>query len=210
MMLRRGSAISRLLAVAILLLLFLLSYRLLFAPLLDRYTANEQRIEQTSYLLQRYRDLDAQKPSLVDHLADLQEQKDTASGYWEGVSVAMTATKLQDRASQSVKTHGGDVISMQAIDLDGAEAEQARARTTLRMRLTTTMRGLAETIHDIETAVPYLFIDQLIITPERSRPSRISGTETAGQEPRLDVRLDVFGYALTGRLLSDDVEDADG
>ena len=210
MMLRQGSWSSRILAVAILVFLLLLGYRLLFNPLLDHYTANEQRIHQSSYLLQRYRELDGQKPSLADRLSALEEREDSANGYWQARSAAMTATLLQDQASRSVETHGGDVVSMQALDLDDGEVDQERARTTLRMRLNTTMRGLAEAIYDIETTVPYLFIDQLIVTPERSRTGRIGNAEADAKEPRLDVRLDVFGYALTKSPSLNEGEDADG
>jgi len=206
---RQGSWISRLMAISILLLLLLAGHRLLFTPLFDRYTANELRIEQMSDLLQRYRALEANKPALVQHLADIQNGDDLANGYWEGASAAMTATKLQDRASQSVKDHGGNVISMQAIDLSKAETDQARERATLRMRLATTVDGLAATMHDLETAIPYMFINELIITQERRRSGNFGQIDADEAEPTLDVRLDVFGFLSTEPASSDGPADAD-
>ena len=193
-MLHRGTWISRLAAVAILVLVVFLGSRLLVTPVLDRYFANEQRIEEMSDLLTRYRDLEAAKPALLDRLAALRSQDEVASGYWVGESDVQTVAKLQDRTAEAVEDHGGDVISMQTLDQADPEDAPAVSRTALRLRLATTVEGLARTVHDIETATPYIFIDRLIVTPQRSR-QRAVGNSHDGIRKELDVRLDLSAYA---------------
>ena len=196
MIVQTGSLLSRALAVAILALVLFGVYQLVIMPIWDRYAANEHRIVQMSNLLQRYQALEAERPTLEARLAEIENQDaQVQDGYWEGESDIQTATQLQDRALGAVEDHGGSMISMQALDAEDAEdgAPPVR-RTLLRMRLTTTIEGLAATVHDMETTVPYMFIDQLIITPQRSGRRFDGQPESGGREETLDVRLNVFGY----------------
>lgn len=209
-MVQPGTWISRTLAIAILVLVVLSVHSLVIMPLLDRYRTNEQRIAQMTNLLQRYRDLDATRPALEDRLAELQGLDDAARGYWEGESDVLTATELQDRASQAVFDSGGNVISMQPLDPVAAEDGLPIHRTSLRMRLATSIDGLATTVHDIETAVPYMFIDRLIITPARSRQSFRNDDEPSDEQEKLDVRLDVFGYVRERRPVVESAGASDG
>ena len=212
MMLQPGSWISRTLAIAILILALLAVHHFLFMPVWNRYAANEHRILQMGNLLERYRTLDAARPDIVDRLAEMQSRDELVTdGYWQGESDVQTATKLQDRASQSVKAEGGNVISMQTLDPEETEGQELPIRRALlKMRLATTLEGLAATVYDIETAVPYMFIDHLIVTPQRSG-RRIAGqTETSDQEQKLDVRLNVFGYVRDQSPPSAEIEEGEG
>lgn len=196
MMVQTGSWLSRTLAVAILAVGLFGLYHLVVMPVWDRYAANEHRIVQMSNLLQRYQALEAERPALETRLAEIGNQDELVrGGYWEGESDIQTATQLQDRASEAVEDHGGSMISMQALDAEEVEeGDLPVRRTLLRMRLATSLKGLAATVHDIETAVPYMFIDQLIIAPQRSGRRFDGQDETTEPEQTLDVRLNVFGY----------------
>jgi hypothetical protein len=194
MMLQPGTWVSRTLALAILALALLAGYRLVAAPLLERHAANDRRILQMSDLLQRYRDLEATRPALAERLAEIEERDEAAGGYWVGESDVQTAAELQDRASEAVEAFGGDVISLQSLDPVPVEEGLPIRRSLLKMRLATSVDGLAGAVHDLETTVPYLFIDQLIVTPQRSRQYINNRTEGTDSQDNLDVRLDVFGY----------------
>jgi hypothetical protein len=195
MILQPGTWISRTVALALLALALLALHRLVAAPLMARHAVNEQRILQLSDLVERYRDLEAIRPALAERLAEIAGQDEAASGYWQGESDVQTAAELQDRASAAVEAAGGSVISLQTLDPDPVEGGLPIRRTLLRMRLATTIEGLAGTIHEIETAVPYLFIEQLSVTAQRPRQYSSTASESIDQEPALDVMLDVFGYA---------------
>ena len=196
MMVQTGSWLSRTLAVAILALVLFGIYHLAVMPIWDRHVANEHRIMQMSNLLQRYRTLEAEGPALTTRLAEIENQDELVrEGYWQGESDIQTATQLQDRASGAVEDHGGSMISMQAIDADDVEeGDMPVRRTLLRMRLATTIEGLAATVYDIETTVPYMFIDELMIAPQRSGRRLDGQAESDEAKQMLDVRLNVFGY----------------
>jgi len=208
MIIQQGSVISRLLALVVLIVFILAAYQFVFVPITTRYVANDQRIEQMSTLLQRYRDLEAAKPTLTRRLAEVRHEDETAtSGFLEGESKVLTAASLQDRASQSVEAHGGNVISMQTMDPDEpGENDLPIYRMVLKMRLATTIQGLAAIVHDLETGVPYLFIEDLLIRSKRSTSRIRVGTEIAEPEPIMDVQLSIFGYVRDQATSPDESE----
>jgi hypothetical protein len=206
MILQPGTWISRTVALALLALALLAVHRFVAAPLLERYATNERRIQQMSDLLKRYRDLEVTRPALADRLAEIEDLDAAASGYWEGESDIQTAAELQDRASEAVEAAGGDVISLQTLDPVAVEGGLPIRRTLLRLRLATSVEGLAGAVQEIESTVPYMFIDQLIVTPQRSRQYINTTSEPADQEQTLDVRLDVFGYVRRSTEAADGTE----
>ena len=204
-----GSWLSRLVALAILMLLLLAAYQLIVQPALDLYKANDQRVTQMSNLLERYQRLATSQSLIADRLADIKEQGSSADGYWAGPSDALAAAQMQDRVSLVIEAHGGEVVSVQIINETTAEGSSSTRQAELGLRLATTMAGLAAIVHDLETTMPYMFIDRLIVTPERKRrASEANGGPAV--EPKLDVRLNVFGYVQQADLASDDPMARDG
>ncbi|MGI9499843.1 MAG: type II secretion system protein GspM [Geminicoccaceae bacterium] len=185
-----GSWSSRLAALALLALLLLGAYHLIAAPASSLYRANEERIAQQSDLLQRYQRLAAGRSGLADRLADLEDRGQSAGGYWSGPSNALAAAQLQDRASEAIEGNGGEVVSVQTKRAGEPEEGASARRAELGLRLSASVDELALILQDLETATPYIFIDRLIALPRRTRRN----VEEAGNEPELDVRLDVFGY----------------
>ena len=207
-MLRQGSWISRLAAFGILALVLLAGHQFLVSPLMARFSENEQQILQKSKLLEHYRALAHAEPALAERIAAAQRRDDGVGGYWEGGSDVQTAAKLQDRVSESVETHGGDVISVETIAAGDADATGGVRETRLRARISVTQGGLASILHDLESATPYMFIDRLAVTSNRSWRKTVRA-EAGEQEPRLDVRLDVFGY-VRGFAPPDEIAEAGG
>ena len=205
-MLRRGSLVSRVAAVAILGLVLLAVHQFLVMPVMARLAANEQQILHKSDLLQRYQTLEATRPALTDRLADIRSRDHAGKGYWQGVSAVRTAAKLQDRVSQSVEAYGGNMVSVQTLASGGTEEDDMleTRETRLRTRFTATHDGLAEILHAMESTTPYMFIDQLSVMSKRSRSNR-AGDNAADQAPKLEVWLDVFGYVRERPLPSDKI-----
>lgn len=210
MMLQEGTWPSRALAIAILLLVLLAGYHLLLTPVLERHAVNAARIDQLSRLVDGYRDLVATRPELAERLAESEGQDRAENGYWQGESAVRIAARLQDRVTRAIEAHGGRLVSVQTLKAEpGEDTEAGIQRTALNMRLTATVDGLASIMQEVEAATPYMFIDQLSVTQQRTR--RLRGqTDADDQASRLDVRLDVFGY-VQGQAPPDGVaEGADG
>lgn len=189
-MLRPGSLLSRIVAIALLWLALLLGHRLIVAPLWSAYREGEQSIEQLQGLLQRYRALAEQRTILAERLAEQERRAASVAGYLEGPSDALAAAQLQDRVKSVVEAAGGELRSTQILPAAPVDGDPGFRRTTLRVQFTVTIDGLAAALYELETGQPYLLIEDLTVREQRVRRRR----NQPASEPMLDVSLELFGY----------------
>jgi general secretion pathway protein M len=189
-MLRRGSLLSRILAVGLLGGVLLAGYGLVLAPVIAAYQEVAQEIDESRLLLQRYRNLASQQPELRARLAELEQQSAQVGGYLKGSSDALAAAELQDHARAVIESAGGNLRSTQILPADAAASKVPVRRATLRIQLAIDIKGLQKVLYQLETGQPYLFVDELTVRQQRiSRRSK-----EPEQEPVLDVSFEVFGY----------------
>ncbi len=189
-MLRRGSLLSRLLALGLLGGVLLAAYGLVLAPVIVAYQEVGQEIEEAQLLLQRYRSLASQRPELSARLAGLEQQAAKAGGYLKGPSDALAAAELQDHARAIIDGAGGSLRSTQILPVSAEDSKVPVRRATLRIQLGISIEGLQKVLYELETGQPYLFVDQLTVRQQRMRRR----SAEAEQEPVLDVSFEVFGY----------------
>jgi len=114
----------------------------------------------------------------------------TGSPFLEGHTQTIAGAALQQRVVAAVTAAGGDVLSSQ-LDLQGSDA--ARGLISLSVNCEIDQNKLQELIYDLETGMPFLFLDQLVVqTPQ------IGGKILVGSETRLHVQLDVSGQWQVG------------
>ena len=190
-MLQPSSLLSRTLALVILALALLGGARLVVAPLLAAFQDNASRIEEAEVLLQRYRALAEQRPTMADRIAAQQELAASAAGYLQGPSDALAAAQLQDRVKSVIEGAGGELRSTQILPAQPLEGDLGFRRTTIRVQIVVSVEGLAAILYELETGQPYLLIDDVTVRQERVRRRRRSEPES---EPMLDVNLELFGY----------------
>ncbi|MGH1481823.1 MAG: type II secretion system protein GspM [Geminicoccales bacterium] len=197
MMLRPGSLIAKMAAVAILVILLLASYQLIIQPLIGLYQTNRDKITRSYELLQRYQALADERPVLIERLASLDDDQEAFAGYLEGPSDALAAAQLQNLATDIIEATKGDIKSSQTLPVVVIEADPTVRRPGVKLRFETSIDGLAAALYDLETVEPHLFIDQMIVTSGRARRAHPETDE----DTKLDVRLDLFGYV---RLIADE------
>jgi general secretion pathway protein M len=185
--LQPSSLLSRTLALVMLALALLGGARLVVAPLLAAFQDNASRIEEAEVLLQRYRALAEQRPTMADRIAAQQEFAASAAGYLQGPSDALAAAQLQDRVKSVIEGAGGELHSTQILPARAMEGVAVIRRAALRVQFEVTIEGLAETLYELETGQPCLLIDQLSVREQRTR--RLDEAEL-----RLDVGLELSGY----------------
>jgi general secretion pathway protein M len=190
-MLQPGSLLSRTLAIVLLAAALFGGVRLVVAPLLAAYRDAAAEIEQADFLLQRYKALAEQRPSMAERLAEQQELVASAAGYLQGPSDALAAAQLQDRVKTVVEGAGGELRSTQILAAKPVEVDAKIRRAALRVQFVVTIEGLAQTLYELESGQPYLLIDALSVREQRVRSRRRNEPET---EARLDVSLELSGY----------------
>ena len=190
-MLRRGSPLSRLLALALLAMVPVLAYLLVVAPVIAAYRDAGEAIAQAQRFLQSYRERAEQRPQLAQLLTEAEDRAASVTGYLVAVDDALAAAELQDRVKGVVETAGGQLRSAQSLRVEPVDAVAGIRRAGLKVRFTAEIESLATILYELETGEPYLFVDALSIREPRRQRRRRDEPEPA---PELDVVVDLYGY----------------
>ena len=181
---------GRIIAVALLVAAVALPYRLIVAPLQEDYQQLTDEVEARRDMLARYQRLADSREALRQQLQALREDPASQAGYLTGDSETLVAAELQNVVRSIVERGGGRLESTQILP---AASEGAFRRVTLRVRMTTNTEGLSRILYDLESMLPYLFLDSLdIVSSER----RGRGTGQP-KDSSLSVSYDVFGFMRT-------------
>ena len=111
----------------------------------------------------------------------------SGSPFLEGRTVTIAGAWHQSSGfAQPVNDAGGNVLSSQ-VDLQGSETKQGYV--SLSANLEIEQSNLQQLLYDIETGMPFLFIDQLVVQMPQSAGKIGSGLDS----PRMRVQIDVSG-----------------
>jgi general secretion pathway protein M len=139
----------------------------------------------------------AEYAAAVDVLDQIEGRKPGASGlassadksgspFLEGRTVTIAGAALQQRVVAAVTEAGGNVLSTQ-VDLQGSETKQGYV--SLSANLEIIQSNLQQLLYDLETGMPFLFIDQLVV----QMPQTAGRVESATETTRMRVQIDVSG-----------------
>jgi general secretion pathway protein M len=177
---------SRVLAVGILAALLLLAFFGFVSPLLDAYRQAGAASEQYRNALEHTAHTGSDLAGLRAELARLKEHQASAVGFMQGSNPSLAAADLQNRIKSSVEAARGELRSTQILP---ARDEGAFRRISIRGQIAVNMAALQRVFYELESATPFLFLDNVEI---RSRPARRS--TGAEDDPVLEVRFDLYGY----------------
>jgi general secretion pathway protein M len=124
---------------------------------------------------------------MSDRLAAQEELAASAAGYLEGPSDALAAAQLQDRVKSVIEGAGGELRSTQILPAVAIDGDAGIRRTPLRVQFAASIGGLAETLYELESGQPYVFIEQLTVREQRRR-------DEPGTDGSLDTSLQLSGY----------------
>ncbi|HEY8031190.1 MAG TPA: type II secretion system protein GspM [Methylocella sp.] len=110
----------------------------------------------------------------------------TGSPFLEGPTVEVAGAALQQRVVAAVKEAGGNVLSSQ-VDLQGSQAKQGYV--SLSTSCEVGQDSLQHLLYDLESGMPFLFIDQLVI----QLPQTSSGAGVETEAARMRVQIDISG-----------------
>jgi general secretion pathway protein M len=110
----------------------------------------------------------------------------SGSPFLEGRTVTIAGAALQQRVVAAVRAAGGNVLSSQ-VDLQGAQAKQGYV--SLSANCEVGQDALQQLLYDLESGMPFLFIDQLVVQMPQSGGEAGVVTEAT----RMRVQIDVSG-----------------
>ncbi len=108
------------------------------------------------------------------------------SPFLEGRTVTVAGAALQQRVVAAVRDAGGNVLSSQ-VDLQGSQAKQGYI--SLSANCEVRQSALQQLLYDLESGMPFLFIDQLVV----QMPQSSGGTGVETEAARMRVQIDVSG-----------------
>lgn len=182
----------RFIAIALLVAAIALPWRLIVQPLLQSYDERAEALAAQRNLLARYRNLADSRAQLRARLQVIQTEPTSQAGYLTGESETLIAAELQNLVRTTIERNGGRLESTQIL---APVSEGAFRRLTLRVRMSADTDGLFRILYDLESMLPYLFLDSLDIASRERRTRRsISGPEGSA----LSVSYDVYGYMRSG------------
>ncbi|MBK8208939.1 MAG: type II secretion system protein M [Rhodospirillales bacterium] len=165
-----------------------LPYRMVVAPLQESYQELSDQAASRRDMLGRYQRLADSREQLRQRLQTLRDNPAAQAGFLTGESETLVAAELQNLVRSIVERGGGRLESTQIMPpiTDGVFR-----RVTLRVRMSADVDGLFRILYDLESMLPYLFLEGLDIVSRERRGMRQSpqpGSST------LSVSYDVFGY----------------
>ena len=187
--------LRRLAALLLLALVVFSAYLFLVEPLVVGYDAIDRETDDAQEQLAHFERLAAMRPAVAQQLQQVDSQQ-TAQGYYlSGGTDALAAAGLQDRINALVAANGGTLRSTQP--MPGVE-EQGFRRITLKVQLTVTTEELFDTLYELESGAPILFVEDLDI---QSRIVRRPTGDTAGANESQPITLLAVAFDLSGYLL---------
>lgn len=178
---------SRLLAVAVLILVLSAAYTLVIAPVWSAYRSYDVAIETLQDQLARYTRIARTRSTLEARLAAIGDRPAAGSDFLEGESDAITAAGLQQKVSDIIARAGARLLVAQVLDPD---TEQGLRRIGLAVQFEGDSNALRQVLYALEGGQPVLFINALEV-----REARAFGRRRAKSGPeRLHVRIELYGY----------------
>jgi general secretion pathway protein M len=108
------------------------------------------------------------------------------SPFLEGPTVEVAGAALQQRVVAAVRDAGGNVLSSQ-VDLQGSQAKQGYV--SLSANCEVGQGALQQLLYELESGMPFLFIDQLVV----QMPQSGGGVGVETEAARMRVQIDVSG-----------------
>jgi general secretion pathway protein M len=166
-------------------------FQLIVAPLLAAYPEAAHRIERSQALLDRYQTLSAQRGELVRRLETVEKAAARAVAYVNGSSHTLAGAALQNHVRKIIEDWDGKLHSSQVLPAEPLEGELPVRRVTVKLRLSVQVEKLQDLIYRLETAQPFVFIQELSILKTDNTRRR---SDREAKPTTLEARLEIYGF----------------
>lgn len=184
--------VSRLAAVGLLAAVIAAAAVFAVLPTLQAYDDTEIALARAKEQVIGFERVARSRPAYEARLEELTVRESASQFYLRGGTDALAAARLQDQVSGVIERHGGTVRSIQS--LPGEDDGEFR-RVSVRVQFTGTTESLFQAVYSLETARPFVFIDNLDIRNRRSRRR----ANQQSDNPALSVTLDLSGFVRPRR-----------
>ena len=186
---RLPSSQQRALAVLLLVCAFALAASVLVLPILLLHMHYDDTIGTLTDALERYRRVAAQAPEYRKALETMRE-KNGRRFFLRNTAPNLAGAELQEQARAAIEGNGGRITTSQ----NQSPRDDGRFRQIIvSVQFFATTPALQKILFAIEGQPPYLSVENMTLRPINA----FRGFKPApGQEPEVNVQLDVAGFAF--------------
>ena len=178
---------SRAAAVLLLLLCVAAVLALVAVPAVQLHRHYDEAINSRVDRLTREHRIISMAPKLEQQLRDL-SKLDHVQYYLRNANPVLAAAEIQEVAKRQVDAQGCKLLSMGILP---PKDESDVSKVGVNIQLTCRLDSLEKVLYDLETAKPYLFIDNLSIRSNAYMPA--NGSPVLQD---LQVQFDLSGYVM--------------
>ncbi len=183
---------SRAAALALLVALLVLGACAIAVPLWLLNRHYDAALDDSVTRLERYSRIAGMRDGLMRKSAEVKALA-ASHHYLKSASPALAAAELQELVKVTLEANGGKLNSIQILP---HKDDGAYRQISVALQLSAPLSAVKGMLHALESARPYLFIDNFSVRSMAGFGARIGVDPTA--EPELTVQFDVTGYALKG------------
>jgi len=180
---------SRALALVLLALAVVLALGVLLLPIALLHKHYSDAIDTLTDRLARYRRVAAQAPEYRSALEAMNE-RNARNFFLKNKAPNLAGAELQELVRAAIEGNGGRITTSQ----NPAPKDEGRFKQiNVNVQFFATTPNLQKILSALETQVPYLLVENITMRPLNA----FRGFKPAsGQEPELNVQLDVAAFAL--------------
>ncbi|MCU7932601.1 MAG: type II secretion system protein M [Candidatus Thiodiazotropha sp. (ex Codakia rugifera)] len=187
---------SRIVASAILLLLFLVVLVAAIYPVWSLNTTYDEQITDAQHQIQIYQRIASQNNQYQQEFNHLKRSQQTDRRYLQSNTDSLAKAELQRRMKQVAGKKNGEIISTQAVQVT---QEEDLNRVAIRVRMKSTLENMKAILHQLETGKPYLFVENITVRSRHITRRRLPKTkEITKAISMLDVEFLLSGYLKRG------------
>jgi general secretion pathway protein M len=157
-------------------------------PIVEHYGALTADVAENEAALRRFDAAAARLPPLEAQQASLKKALAAQDGYLKATNDSLVAAEMQQLIKTIADRSGAELKSTQILP---TREEKGFRRVTARVELVGSTNVLERVWYDMESGVPFLFVDNFDIEAQQER----SRDRSAPPRIALDVRFEVSGFA---------------
>ncbi|MCK5191111.1 MAG: type II secretion system protein M [Methylococcales bacterium] len=180
---------QRWLALGLLVLVLLLVIFVVISPLVSTGLEYYEQKQELAFRLQRSINIVARKDSVAENVERIKQQYQQQNYFSTRDTEALTSADLQKFIKTAISQAGGQLTSTQVLP---GRNEDGLNRVTVKVRMSGDIEALRSVLHDIESSVPILIVDQIDIRPVRGKRNR--KTRKIESSNQLNINFQVAGF----------------
>jgi general secretion pathway protein M len=186
---RLSSSRQRLLAVALLVVAVAIALSVLLLPVLLLHKHYDDTIAELTDRIERYGRVAAQAPEYRKAL-DAMREKNGRRFFLKNTAPNLAGAELQEQVRAAIESNGGRITTSQN---QGPRDEGRFRQIIVTVQFFASTPALQKILYALEAQPPYLSVENMTLRPLNA----FRGFKPApGQEPEINVQLDVAGFAF--------------